>query len=355
MIKENYTPYPHFEISDLIGQNDLAKIHLSLKSSKKWVYHSEYFFSQYEDSSIVFDNNDLLKIFTVQLIEKIISYFEYFFCVSLKRDKYKITSHKIVSGQSIGLHNDAPYDELETHRFIMTFCENYEDSFGGHFLMFRGNKLSDISKIVRPINGLGIGIPLSEISYHAVNMVNGWERYSIVFSFWEENYYQNKHSRIINLKNSGASEFTHSGRNLFTHLFNTFQILQSWGCSAEVSLAGLYHSIYGTRRIEIPPLKKDFYLGLEVDLTAQVKDLIISYSETQTSDILRGIEILKKDKENKVDELSKQINLILIDIANTVEQSELFDVRQFKRDIYQYLPTFELLPDKVKRIITSIE
>jgi hypothetical protein len=43
-----------------------------------------------------------------------------------------------------------------------------------------------------------------------------------------------------------ADETPHTGRSLIDHLTGTYQLLDSWGNSQPVCLAGLFHSIYGT-------------------------------------------------------------------------------------------------------------
>lgn len=45
----------------------------------------------------------------------------------------------------------------------------------------------------------------------------------------------------------GADHVGHSGRSLFDHLVGTFDLLRAWGASRDVALAGLFHSIYGTK------------------------------------------------------------------------------------------------------------
>ena len=45
----------------------------------------------------------------------------------------------------------------------------------------------------------------------------------------------------------GADDVGHSGRTLFAHLKGTYELLRSWGVAEEVCVAGLFHSVYGTR------------------------------------------------------------------------------------------------------------
>jgi hypothetical protein len=50
---------------------------------------------------------------------------------------------------------------------------------------------------------------------------------------------------LVNKANTAT--IRHSGRTLFAHLHGTHSLLWSWGAREDVCLAGLFHSIYGTR------------------------------------------------------------------------------------------------------------
>jgi hypothetical protein len=53
--------------------------------------------------------------------------------------------------------------------------------------------------------------------------------------------------RTFLLEHIGADKVRHSGRDFYTHLSGTHDLLRKWGNSEAVCLAGLFHSIYGTR------------------------------------------------------------------------------------------------------------
>jgi hypothetical protein len=57
-------------------------------------------------------------------------------------------------------------------------------------------------------------------------------------------------SRINNgkrfLQSLGFDDVNHSKRTLFDHLVSTGSLLQEWGCSEDICLAGLFHAVYGT-------------------------------------------------------------------------------------------------------------
>jgi hypothetical protein len=62
---------------------------------------------------------------------------------------------------------------------------------------------------------------------------------------------QSQHRRIPEealelLQRLHTDETPHTGRSLIDHLIGTYQLLESWGNSQAICLAGLFHSIYGT-------------------------------------------------------------------------------------------------------------
>jgi hypothetical protein len=55
-----------------------------------------------------------------------------------------------------------------------------------------------------------------------------------------------RHKQFL-LGQAHANTVRHSGRTLYTHLCGTHDLLRSWDNDNDVCLAGLFHSIYGTR------------------------------------------------------------------------------------------------------------
>jgi len=58
-----------------------------------------------------------------------------------------------------------------------------------------------------------------------------------------------KHRQFL-LERAGAGNIRHSGRTLYEHLCGTYHLLDDWGNDEPVCTAGLFHSIYGTRRFK---------------------------------------------------------------------------------------------------------
>jgi hypothetical protein len=59
--------------------------------------------------------------------------------------------------------------------------------------------------------------------------------------------FQHKYERAVSfLKSHAADRVPHVGGALLPHLEGTCELLQRWGNSAELCLAGLCHTTYGT-------------------------------------------------------------------------------------------------------------
>ncbi len=73
------------------------------------------------------------------------------------------------------------------------------------------------------------------------------------------------------LKEFGADTNPHSGDVLVRHLIQTHDILASWGNPTETCVAGLFHSIYGTRSFRVA--------SAELEQRSKVRRVIGSTSE----------------------------------------------------------------------------
>jgi Domain of unknown function (DUF6817) len=71
---------------------------------------------------------------------------------------------------------------------------------------------------------------------------------------------------LLLLEELGVSETRRhlAGRSFAEHLTATFEILADWGAPEEVTLAGLFHSVYGTEAFDHPSLPPDGLSRLRV-------------------------------------------------------------------------------------------
>jgi hypothetical protein len=120
-------------------------------------------------------------------------------------------------------------------------------------------------------------------------------------------------SEPVKYVQNNTTNIKHSGKSFFEHLFNTMMILEGEKLTDEVLLAGLYHSIYGTKYF-----KHDLNISRET-----VKSLIGEYSEHLVYEFC--------NMENRTQTLIDNSNnydprilndLIEIEIANLKEQNQ---------------------------------
>jgi Domain of unknown function (DUF6817) len=70
---------------------------------------------------------------------------------------------------------------------------------------------------------------------------------------------------LLLLEELGVSDRRHlAGRSRAEHLTATFEILADWDAPEEVTLAGLFHSVYGTEAFDLPSLPPDGLSRLKV-------------------------------------------------------------------------------------------
>ncbi|MCY3729518.1 MAG: 2OG-Fe(II) oxygenase [Nitrospira sp.] len=106
-------------------------------------------------------------------------------------ERILLVAHKLVPGQRIAIHNDYLVGK-ETHRLTIQINRGLRDEDGGLFMLFNSFEPSDIHRIIRPVCGSVIGFEIGENSHHAVSLLHGGERYTLVYSF-----YAKRNSRIV--------------------------------------------------------------------------------------------------------------------------------------------------------------
>ena len=93
-----------------------------------------------------------------------------------------VTAHKLVSGQTIRVHNDFVAGG-ESHRLLLQLNRHWEPDHGGYLMLFSGPEPESLSKLVEPWNGSVQAFAISPRSHHAVSTVHAGERFTIVYSF----------------------------------------------------------------------------------------------------------------------------------------------------------------------------
>jgi Rps23 Pro-64 3,4-dihydroxylase Tpa1-like proline 4-hydroxylase len=95
------------------------------------------------------------------------------------------TAHRLLPGQRIRIHNDF-IPGAETHRLLIQMNRGWEDRDGGFLLFFNSQDPGDVHKVFRPVHNSAVAFAISPSSHHAVTVVHGGERYTLVYSFYAE-------------------------------------------------------------------------------------------------------------------------------------------------------------------------
>jgi hypothetical protein len=326
------TPFPYF-VAQQVFERDVADALLSwLEEEAPWDLHEGPFFEQFETNlkaaQLPPACSGISEAATLAALRH-----EVGAALGVKlSDRVTISAHKLVPGQGIGVHNDAPDEGHETHRLVVAFGRSYDDRHGGHLIFLNSSRPDDLHRIFRPLHNTGVGFAMSDASYHAVTEVREGARYSVVFSFWDSRAREAETPRSLQdvapdkvalLRETRAFETAHSGRRLVDHLAGTKALLADWACDEHVQLAGLFHSVYGTARFEAGDHRSPTRPRLRRVIGSEAEALAHMYAsmDPKSLGIAAGGGRLLDQRGRPIAATPRQIDeLLTIDAANAIEQ-----------------------------------
>ena len=184
-VKGYSEPFPYSVVSKTFRSRLSLDILDWLESETSWRLVETEFYEQFVFSFLDIDLPEQLSFFRdTARLRTIKKKFERLFRVNLK-DQFDIVAHKLVPGQSIRIHNDF-IPGNETHRFTVQLNRGLQDDGGGWFVLFDSSDPAEIHKILRPTHNTALGFAISARSYHAISPLYDGERYTLVFSFYED-------------------------------------------------------------------------------------------------------------------------------------------------------------------------
>jgi Rps23 Pro-64 3,4-dihydroxylase Tpa1-like proline 4-hydroxylase len=326
-------PFPHF-VCDEVLPRDLAEQLLDwMEHNASWRLHSESFFEQYEldmrETAPPIDCSVLFAPDTLHVLAKRLS-------AVFRRNitpRLHVTAHKLLGGQTIGIHTDEPRGDRETHRLLIQLNRGWHQECGGELLLLNGNNIETLQEIVPPLHNRSVGFEMSAHSFHAVAKVNDWSRYTLIYSFWAndqlvpddiEHVPMTKRKAILDfLRDHGAETIGHSGNSFLDHLEGVERVLDRWGTSLDVRMAGLLHSIYGTEGFQ--PISKVCQEDIEGLVGPDAELLIRYFCNIDPQKLIQSFEsrklsIVDKDGVECAVKRRHLDALLLIHLANNAEQ-----------------------------------
>jgi Rps23 Pro-64 3,4-dihydroxylase Tpa1-like proline 4-hydroxylase len=185
-VERSSKPFDYFVSPQALGDNLSARLLSWLETEAPWKLAETDFYEQYEFSFWDVDvPSELLVFREPEFLSALKTKVEDLFKVELSND-IDVAAHKLIPGQRIRLHNDFISGE-KTFRLLIQLNRGCKDEDGGLLLLFNSSDPADIHKAFRPVHNSAIGFVVSPTSNHAVSVIHGGERFTLVFSFYGEN------------------------------------------------------------------------------------------------------------------------------------------------------------------------
>lgn len=149
------------------------------------------------------------------------------------------------------------------------------------------------------------------------------------------------------LKALGTDTTPHSGRTLFAHLKGVYDLLAEWGNDQTVCLAGLFHSIYGTRSFQITTVPLNHREMVREVIGAEAEELAYLFCICDRKTFYPDHPTTKPDEiHDVVNDLQvtvseKQLTqLIEVEAANTIDQMDVFIERLPADEVAEIMARF---------------
>jgi 2OG-Fe(II) oxygenase superfamily len=175
-------PFPHATAASVLPRSLTYSVLAWMESDAPWSLKVASFYEQWE---IYLDETVLPSELTPLIHSNMIDYLVRTMFIPLsdaKLDLVEVTAHKLVSGQTIRIHNDYIEGD-ETHRLLIQLNRGWIDRQGGLLMLFASSHADDVRRIIRPIHGSAVAFAISPKSFHAVSTIRSGERYTLVYSF----------------------------------------------------------------------------------------------------------------------------------------------------------------------------
>lgn len=181
-------PFPYFcTILEVDDQKQFNSLFNWFEHKARWEYSKTDFYEQYELDMKKVNVPENVKYFISMEFENIL----HILMESIFKKKFhknlSVIAHKLINGQSIGIHNDYLSDEdSETHRLLLQINDGWEENQGGILIFFDNSHENNITDAFVPINQSIQGFEISSFSHHAVSTIySDKNRYTLVYNFKE--------------------------------------------------------------------------------------------------------------------------------------------------------------------------
>lgn len=159
------------------------------------------------------------------------------------------------------------------------------------------------------------------------------------------------------LKKYHVSSMPHSNRSLIEHLIGTFNFLKAWGNSDALCLAGLFHSIYGTKSYQLKAVALEERASIKSVIGGKAEAIAYLFGISDRTSffegLLKGHTLLKNRHTNEIINIDTQEakDLLEVEVANLMDQYEYISLTQFSESILAFSQLQHLVSNGAKQAI----
>jgi hypothetical protein len=222
-------------------------------------------------------------------------------------------------------HTDSKRDADKT--LVIYMNKHWQRDWGGETTIYHGDEIAhaELPKYNR-------GLIFSGSDWHsarAVTRICPAQRITLMFKYCEKNLDPQRDKLQSFLTLIGAEDVKHSGRTLWTHLLNVYDILKAHGYKTEVCAAGGLHSIFGTNAFKKQMLRWDqrhMVVNLIGEEATKYVELFHTVKRPQTLESALKNNTLEVELNSGATKTLSQIELNIlcaIEAANLADQKSL--------------------------------
>jgi Rps23 Pro-64 3,4-dihydroxylase Tpa1-like proline 4-hydroxylase len=177
-------PFQHFICENVLDPELSLSLLGWLETEAPWNLVEADFYEQFEFSFFQAElPSNLSFLASEPFLRAVTSDVEGLFNASLASEIH-FTAHKLEPGQRIRVHNDCRRGG-ETHRLLVQLNRGWTDKNGGALMLFNSGDATDVHSVLWPLHNSSVGFAISQQSNHAVSTIKSGERFTLVFSFYQ--------------------------------------------------------------------------------------------------------------------------------------------------------------------------
>lgn len=182
-LSRRLTPFAHVRIPAILSQEAGQAVLEWFETDAPWQLKITDFYEQLEFSLLQANlPENLRQLVSKEFVGSLASMLRKQFETAML-ELTDIVAHRMISGQTIRIHNDFLGAGEETHRCIVQINRGWKATQGGLLMLFEFDDPESVRDILIPDHRSAFAFEISRHSHHAVSTVHKGQRDTIVYTF----------------------------------------------------------------------------------------------------------------------------------------------------------------------------